>query len=259
MPNGTRRHQDNAEELESREHLVDRRQRHRKAKAGKCVADAFEAQAAEPQSEQVRTPPDQHAGGDCDETRGNAAWILHSAEPAREDDGEADQTDLRRHVHFERGPHRNEGDRDTGKCAEQCRSRRDPADVGRDEAADHQDETLEEHPDEAGGPALHRIAGFQRDRQHDHERDDEHVRHTDARRQRADVVPARLQCQPIGKPRVVKGGKAHHQAERRQDAAEYERIRHLQHEAQQPGEHQHVDEDVGAEPEERIPVSWRPQ
>src|SRR5437879_8902471 len=34
---------------------------------------------------------------------------------------------------------------------------------------------------------------------------------------------------------------------------------HLQHKAQQPGQHQHVDEDVGAETEQRVPVARRPQ
>ena len=183
---------------------------------------------------------------------------LHAAEPAHQDDGEADQADHRRHEHFERRPHRDEGDRDAGERAEQRRARRDPADVGRDEAADHQDEALEEHPDQAGLPALDRIAGLQRDRQHDHEGDDEHVRHADARRQRADVVAAGLLRQPVGEPGVVHGREAHHQAERRQDAAEHERVRHLQHEAQQPGQHQHVDEDVGAEAEEGVPVARRP-
>ena len=118
---------------------------------------------------------------------------LHAAEPAHHDDGEADDADHRRHVHFQRRPHRDEGDGDAGERAEQGRARRDLADIGRDEAADHQDEALEEHPDETGRPALERVAGLQRDRQHDHEGDDEHVRHADARRQRADVVAASFQ------------------------------------------------------------------
>ena len=36
-------------------------------------------------------------------------------------------------------------------------------------------------------------------------------------------------------------------------------VRHLQHEAQQAGQHQHVDENVGAETEQRVPVARRPQ
>ena len=36
-------------------------------------------------------------------------------------------------------------------------------------------------------------------------------------------------------------------------------VRHLEHEAQQPGQHQQVDQDVGAEAEERVPVARRPQ
>ena len=56
-----------------------------------------------------------------------------------------------------------------------------------DEAADHQHEALDEHPGQPRFPALDRIAGLARDRQHDDERDDEHVRHADARRQRAHI------------------------------------------------------------------------
>ena len=58
------------------------------------------------------------------------------------------------------GPHRDEGDRDAGQRAEQRRARRDLADDGRDEAAGHQHEALDEHPGEPGLPALDRIAGL---------------------------------------------------------------------------------------------------
>ena len=75
----------------------------------------------------------------------------------------------------------------SGEGAKQRRARRDLADVWCDEAADHQDEALKEHPDQARLPALDRIAGLERDRQHDHEGDDEHVRHAHARRQRTHV------------------------------------------------------------------------
>ncbi len=36
-------------------------------------------------------------------------------------------------------------------------------------------------------------------------------------------------------------------------------VRHLQHEAQQARQHQHVDQNVGAEAEEGVPVARRPQ
>src|SRR5580658_7393052 len=50
-------------------------------------------------------------------------------------------------------------------------ARGDLADDRRDESADHQDEALKEHPDQAGFPSLDRVVGLQGDRQHDHERD----------------------------------------------------------------------------------------
>ena len=169
------------------------------------------------------------------------------------------QTDRRRHEHFERRTHRDEGDRNAGERAKQRRARRDFPDVGRDKAADHQHEALEEHPDQARRPALDRIAGLDRDRQHDHEGDDEHVRNADARRQRADIGAAGLEREAIGEPGVIESGQAHHQAERRQDAAEHQRVRHLQNEAQQAGQHQHVDQNVGAETEEGVPVCRGPK
>jgi len=136
---------------------------------------------------------------------------------------------------------------------------RDLADIGGDEAADHQDEALKEDPDQACFPALDRIIGLERDRQHDHEGNDEHVRHAHARGQRADIAAAALERQPIREEGVVHRREAHHQPERGQDAAEDERVRHLQHKPQQAGEHQHIDEDIGAESEKRVPVAYRPQ
>ena len=41
--------------------------------------------------------------------------------------------------------------------------------IGADEAADHQHEALDEHPGQPRLPALDRIAGLERDRQHDDE------------------------------------------------------------------------------------------
>ena len=119
--------QDDAEELEAREHLADRRQRHREAEIREGVADALDAHAAESETEQVRAPGDQHADRDGDQAGRNALRIFHAAEPAHQDDGEADQADLRRHEHLQRRPHRDEGDGDAGQRAEQRRARRDLA------------------------------------------------------------------------------------------------------------------------------------
>jgi hypothetical protein len=172
--------------------MVDRRQRQREAEGREGGAKLGEAQAADIEPEQRRAPGDHHAEADRDEPRGNAAGIAHAAEPAHQDDREADQADRRRQEDLQRRAHRDEGDRDAGQRAQQRRARGDLADIGRDEAAQHQDEALEEDPDEAGLPALDRIAGHRRDRQHDHEGDDEHMRHADARGQRADIVAAGL-------------------------------------------------------------------
>ena len=84
------------------------------------------------------------------------------------------------------------------------------------------------------------------------------MRHADARGQRADVVASGRLRQPVAEPGVVDGAEEQHQAERRQDAAEHQIVRHLEDEAQKPGQHEHVDEDVGAEAEERVPVARNP-
>ncbi|MET3250444.1 hypothetical protein ABIA29_000688 [Bradyrhizobium japonicum] len=250
--------EDDAEEFEAGEDVDHRRDRHREAEIGERGADARDAQSAEAKTEEVRAPGDDHAGRDGDETRRDAAPVFHPAEPAHQNDGEADETDLRRHVHLERRAHRDEGDGDAGERAEQRRARRDSSNERRDEAADHENKTLEEHPDEAGRPALERIAGLDRDRQHDHEGDDEHVRHADARGQRADIGAAGPLREAVGEVGVIECRQAHHQPECGQDAAEHEAIGHLQHEAQEARENQHVDEDVGAEAEKRVPVARCP-
>ena len=113
--------QDDAEEFEAGEHLADRGDRYREAEAGKGVADALDAQSAEIEAEQVRAPRDDHAGGDRDEAGRDALGIFHPAEPADQDDGKADQPDLRRHVHFQRRAHRDEGH---GYAGQACRAAR---------------------------------------------------------------------------------------------------------------------------------------
>jgi hypothetical protein len=83
-------------------------------------------------------------------------------------------------------------------------------------------ETPASVPSSAARGVIHGIAGLDRDRQHDHEGDDEHMRHGDARRQRADVGATGLLRQFVGEEGVIEGGETHHQAERRQDAAEHQ-------------------------------------
>ena len=238
--------------------MIDGRQRNREAEVRKRRLDAGNRQAAEAETEQCRTPCDQHADGDGDQTGRNAFRVTHASKPAHHDDGKAGQADNRRHEHSQRRKHRDERHRNASQRAKQRGAWRNHADIGGDEAADHQNEALEENPDEARFPALDRITGRQGDRQHDHERDDKHVRHADARRHGADVTAAGFLGQLIGEIRVVKRAQAHHQAERRQDAAKHNGVRHLDDEAQQAGQCQHVDENVGAEAEEGVPVAWRP-
>ena len=143
--------------------------------------------------------------------------------------------------------------------AEEGCPRRDSAYDRREEATDHQDEALEKHPHETRFPTLDWVVRLERDREHYHESDDKHVRHAHAGGQRADIAAAGLKRQPIGKEGVVHRGEAHHQPQRGQDAAEDKRVRHLQDKTQQTGEHQHVDENVGAESEKRVPVAGCPQ
>ena len=133
------------------------------------------------------------------------------------------------------------------------------ADDRSEKAARHQHEALDEDPRQAGLPPLHGVPRGQLDRQHDDERDDEHVRHADPRGQRAHVRSTRLLRQPIGERRIVHGAHAHHHPRGRQDALEHQVGGHLQDVAKEAGERQQVDEDVGAEAEECVPVAGRPQ
>ena len=177
---GNGRDQNDPEVPEPVKHMPDRRDRERKAEMRERVANLGAAQAAVAKPEQVRSPGDDRAGHDGDETAGHAAVIAHPAEPVGQDDREADHADQRRLEDLQAGPHRDEGDRDAGERAEQRGARRDPANDGGDEAAGHQHEALDEHPGQSRLPGLNGIVGLGQDGQHDHKGDDEHVRHADA-------------------------------------------------------------------------------
>jgi len=124
----------------------------------------------------------------------------------------------------------------------------------------NQHEALEEYPDQAGLPALDRIIGLERDRQHDTKVTmnmcgtlmPEGSAHTSVR-------PV-FQRQPIGQERVVERRQAHHQAERRQDASKHDRVRHLEHEAQQAGQNSMLTRIFVPKPKNASnhPVSTRP-
>jgi hypothetical protein len=95
-----RGNEDDAEELEARKNLAEGRDRHREAEIGEGVAKPLQAQAAEPEPEQVGAPGNQHARRDRHQACRNGFGVFHAAEPARDDDDEANEADLRRHVHF---------------------------------------------------------------------------------------------------------------------------------------------------------------
>ena len=65
--------------------------------------------------------------------------------------------------------------------------------------------------------------------------------------------------EPIGQKGVIHRAQAHHQAGGGQDAPEDEVVGHFQHKAQQRREREQVDEDVGAEAEEGVPVARHPE
>jgi hypothetical protein len=154
-----RRDQDDAQELEAREDVVHGRQRHPEAEARDRLAHLGEAHAAQIESDRGRGPGDQHASRDGDEAGRDAARVAQAPEPGDQDHGEAHDPDHGCGEHLEGRPHRDEGDRHAGQRAQEGGAGRDPADEGGDEAAQHQDEALHEHPGEAGFPALDRIAG----------------------------------------------------------------------------------------------------
>jgi hypothetical protein len=254
-----RGHQDHAEELEPAEDVAEGRQGNRETDSLDGGEETGTADPAHVEAERLGAPGHHHPEQDGDEAGGNPAGITQAAEPGEEDDGEGDDTDDGCRDHLQGRTHGDEGDGDAGQGAEERGARRDPPDHGGDETADHQDEALDEDPGEPRLPGLQRIAGGELDRQHDHEDHDEHVRHADAGGQRADVVAPGRPGEPIGEPSVIGGGEAEHQPDGGQDAPEGDGVGHAQHEAEQAGEHQQVDEDVGAEAEERVPVSRHPE
>ena len=107
---------------------------------------------------------------------------------------------------------------------------------------------------------LHRIVGLGQDRQHDDEGDDEHVRHADARGQRADVGAAGLLRQPVGRARrntPCSGTASGRCAGRMRPNTSASGI--FSTKRSSAGQHEHVDQDVGAEAEEGVPVARNPE
>ena len=121
------------------------------------------------------------------------------------------------------------------------------------------DDADDEAPREPGVPRDDRVLGLEVHRQHDQEHDDEHVRHARAVRHRGDVAAALLLAELPREVRVEQVAERQRDAERRQDAAEH-RVRGQLHDAEaEPGQHDHVEQHVGEEAEEAVPVARHPE
>ena len=113
------------------------------------------------------------------------------------------QGDPQRLEHLRGGPHRDERDRDARERAEHRRLRRVLADVRPDERPDQHDDPDDERPRQAGRPGRQRVVRPQVDRQHDHEDDDEHVRHRRPVGHRRDVRSSLAGGEPAREVGVV--------------------------------------------------------
>ena len=164
----------------------------------------MQAHAADAVAQARRAPGDQHADRDGDQTRGHALEIAHAAEPAGQDDGEAHQPDQRR-ARTSGTPGRIEMNVMETPASVPSRAARGVMrrTIGAMKPPIISTKLWMNTQVKPGLPALDRIAGLERDRQHDHERDDEHVRHADARGQRAHVTASGALRQPVGEPGVV--------------------------------------------------------
>jgi len=235
------------------------RQRQREPEIGNRCRKIGERETPHTVPHRRRHPCDGRADCNRNQSGRHAFEIPHSAEPTRKNDGEAHDADHRRHVHLERGTKRDERNGNTRQRTEQRCARRHLTNERRDKTAAHEHEALNEHPRQPRLPRFHRITRLERDRQHDDEGHDEHMRHTDARWQRTHIRASRLCSKTIRKPCVIKRAHAEHETGRRQNTTEHQRIRHLDHEAQQPRQHEQIHQDIGAETEERVPVTRDPE
>ena len=120
---------------------------------------------------------------------------------------------------------------------------------------DHADD---EGPGEPGLPGLDRVTRAQLHRQHHHEDDDEHVRHRRAVGQRGHVRPALAPGQPAGQDRVPDVAQRQRDGQGRQDPAVHGVVGQADDAQAEPGDHDHVEQHVGAEPEQTIPVAGGP-
>ena len=254
-----RRDEDDAEKLEAGEGVIERGDRQTEPKPRHRVGQRFDSHSADVQTQSRRAP--RYEGTRCD---GNEAGrdplvVANVTEPTREDDAEAGDANQRRHKHLQRWAHGDEGHRHTSQRSKERCTRGELTDKRGNKAADHQQETLDEDPRETGFPGFHRVARLQLDGQHDHEDDHEHVRHADSRGERAHIIAPGLFGEFIREVGVVGGAQEEHHPHRRQDSSKDKFVGHLQNETKQPGQHQHVDEDIRSKSEESVPVAGGPE
>ena len=114
------------------------------------------------------------------------------------------------------------------------------------------------HHAEPGLPGEPGVLRREVHRQHDHEHHDEHVRHARPVRHRGDVGAPFLFGELVGEVRVLQVPDRQRDAERRQDPAEDDVVGQLDHAEAQPGQHDHVQDDVREQPEEAVPVPAAP-
>ncbi|WP_234443281.1 hypothetical protein [Streptomyces cellulosae] len=197
---------------------------------------------------QERGEPDRDVSGQLQ--------IGHETDQEQQEDRQGDPQVV---PHLAGGPHGDEGDGDAGEGAEQGGSGRVPAYVRADEGPDEDDDPDDEGPGDTGLPRQQRILGLEVDRQHDDEHDDEHVRHARPVGHRGDVLPPLPPCESAAEVGVVDVARDEGYAQRRQDGVEDVVAWNLEDAQAQPGQRQHVDQDVDGQSEERVGVAPYPQ
>ena len=204
-------------------------------------------------------PADRRADDHGDEPAGQAARQSHVRGPGDQHDRKACQADPRCFPHLERRTHRDEGNRNAGQRTQHRRPRRHCAQLRPDEGAEQDDDADDEAPGESAVPGEHRVLGLQVHRQHDQEHDDEHVRHAGAVRHRGHVAAAlglaELPCE-IGVEQVAQ---RQGDSQRGQDAPEYRIGGQLNDPQAEAGQDDHVEQYVGEQAEEAVPVPGNPQ
>jgi len=178
--------------------------------------------------------------------------------PADQDDGERQHEQPRVFPAEEGRTHRDEGNRNPGEGAEHRGTGRIFPHRRSDESAEQHDDADDEAPNEAGLPGQHRVLRLQIDRQHNQEDDDEHVRHARPVGHCRHIAAPLAFGQPPGKVGVVEVAERQRDAERRQDAAVDDAGRQVDDVQAQPGQHNDVEDDVGEQTEEAVPVARNP-